>query len=125
VATRPEPGAVAAPAAVDEQARVQDALRRYQRAYSALDVSAAQAVWPAVDRAALARAFDGLASQTLTFENCDVRVDGNAAAAMCRGTTQYVPKVGSRAPRVEPRRWSFSLTRDASDWKIESARAER
>jgi len=70
---------------------------------------AAQAVWPAVNETALARAFNGLESQTLTFDDCDVRVSGEAAWATCRGSARYVPKVGSRDPRTESRTWTFTL----------------
>jgi hypothetical protein len=123
------PAASAVPAAIvrsanDEQL-VRQALQRYRSAYEGLDAPSARAVYPAVNEAALARAFDGLASQTLTFDSCDVQMRGDAASAICHGTARYVPKVGSREPRTEPRRWSFTLQRNGADWKIESARAER
>jgi tetratricopeptide (TPR) repeat protein len=111
--------------AVDEAALVQNALQRYRLAYEHLDAQSAQAVWPAVNQAALARAFDGLELQTLTFDACDVRVAGDAATAMCQGSARYVPKVGNRDPRVEPRVWNFTLRKNGGDWKIDSARAER
>ena len=69
---------------------------------------------------------DGLESQTLTFDACDVQLRGDAAIATCRGSARYVPKIGSREPRVEPRFWNFSLRKTMSgDWTIDSARAER
>jgi tetratricopeptide (TPR) repeat protein len=111
--------------AIDERQLVQRVLQRYRSAYQDLDAESARAVWPAVNASALARAFDGLESQTLTFQDCEVQLAGAAARAVCLGTTQYVPKVGSREPRVEPRRWSFSLKKEGDDWKIENARAER
>jgi hypothetical protein len=111
--------------AVDESALVQKALQRYRVAYEELDAQSAQAVWPAVNQAALARAFDGLDSQTLTFDACDIRVSGDAATATCQGSARYVPKVGSREPRVEPRVWNFTLRKNGGEWKIENARAER
>ena len=100
-------------------------LQRYRTAYDGLDARSAQAVFPAVNQAALARAFDGLESQTLTFDACDVQLRGEAAVATCRGSARYVPKIGSREPRVEPRVWNFSLRKKSSDWTIDSARAER
>jgi tetratricopeptide (TPR) repeat protein len=109
----------------DDQVLVQQALQRYRTAYEGLDARSAQAVWPAVNQAALARAFDGLESQSLTFDACDVRVRGEAATATCQGSARYVPKIGSREPRIEPRVWNFSLHKAGGDWKIESARAER
>src|SRR6185312_5919171 len=109
----------------DDSLLVKQALQRYRVAYEGLDARSAQAVWPAVNQAALARAFDGLESQSLTFDACDVRVRGEVATATCQGSARYVPKIGSREPRVEPRVWSFTLRKNGSDWKIDSARADR
>lgn len=100
-------------------------LQRYRNAYEGLDAHSARAVWPTVNESALARAFDGLESQALTFDTCNVSVRGDAAAVVCRGTTRYVPKVGSREPRTEPRTWNFTLRKAGPAWTIESARAAR
>jgi hypothetical protein len=113
------------PAFADDEQLVRRALQQYRSAYEGLDARLAQAVWPAVDEPALARAFEGLQSQNLTFENCNVDLRGPAASAVCRGSARYIPKVGSRAPRVEPRVWNFTLRKLGEDWKIESARADR
>jgi hypothetical protein len=110
---------------VDELAMVRQTLQRYRSAYEGLDARSAHAVWPAVNQVALARAFDGLESQTVTFDACDVRVRGDAATATCKGSSRYVPKIGNREPRTEPRVWSFSLHKAGADWKIDSARADR
>ena len=104
---------------------VRHALLQYKNAYEALDARSAHAVWPVVNERALARAFDGLESQHLLFDACDVQVNGDAAAATCRGTARYVAKIGSREPWTEPRVWNFTLRKTGQDWKIESARAER
>lgn len=117
-------GAVAIPTVPDEE-RVRRTLQQYQRAYEALDAQSAQAVWPRVDGVALQRAFDGLSSQRLMFDNCQVQVRGTFGSAVCHGTTRYVPKVGSREPRVEPRTWTFALRKAGDEWQIDSARAER
>ena len=110
---------------VDEPAMVTQTLQRYRRAYDGLDAQSAHAVWPAVNQAALARAFDGLQSQKITFDACDVRVSGEAATATCQGSARYVPKIGNREPRTESRVWNFTLHKTGADWKIDSARAER
>jgi len=104
---------------------VRQALQRYRSAYEGLDAPSARAVYPAINEAALARAFDGLQSQTLTFDACEVQLRGDLAAATCRGTARYVPKIGSREPRTEPRVWTFTLRRSGAEWRIDSARAER
>ena len=129
-AATPAPAPVgAAPAApvVDEAARVRSVVEKYQAAYDRLDAGLVHDVWPGVNEAALARAFDGLQSQTLTFRACDIQLRGAAAATvLCTGSTRYVPKIGSREPHVESLAWTFTLRKRANDeWQIESARAER
>ena len=64
---------------------IRQALQRYRTAYEGLDAQSAHAVWPAVNQAALARAFDGIESQWFTFESCDVRMRGELATATCEG----------------------------------------
>ncbi len=138
-APAPTPALASAPAPVDvpkpsipppsrtenDEAQITGALQQYRSAYEGLDAKRAQAVWPAVNEAALARAFGSLQSQTLTFDSCRTQLHGDDAVATCRGTARYVPKIGSRDPRVEPRTWTFVLRKRGTDWKIESARAER
>ncbi|HTK28959.1 MAG TPA: hypothetical protein VL309_05380 [Vicinamibacterales bacterium] len=119
------PRPVPTPPAIDDEALIKQALQRYRMAYDGLDASSARAIWPAVDQAALARAFDGLESQHLTFESCNVQLGAGKAAATCRGSAEYIPKVGSREPRTEPRVWTFALRRNGAAWIIDSARAER
>jgi hypothetical protein len=129
-APAPPPAATAPPIAPEpsapsDEALIRRALSRYQAAYERLDAQSARDVWPGVNEHALARAFDELDSQQITFDACDVRPSGGAATATCRGSMRYVAKVGSRDPHVEPRVWTFSLRKLGSDWKIESARIER
>lgn len=111
----------AVPAAL-EVASVREALSRYGAAYSRLDAAAARAVWPSVDARALGRAFAELRSQRVTFDDCDIAVDGLRARAACRGATTYVPRAGDQSPRTEARAWRFELekSRDAN-WRIASA----
>jgi len=104
---------------------VRGTLQQYRSAYENLDARSAQAVWPRVDGVALQRAFDGLQSQRLTFDDCQVQVRGTIGSAVCHGSARYVPKVGSREPRVEPRVWTFGLRKSGEDWQIDTARAER
>ena len=109
----------------EDQSRVAEVLRRYARAYDNLDVGAARDVWPSVDQRALSRAFESLASQTVSFDDCDIDVQGTTANASCRGQASYVGKVGRGAPRTEPRTWRFELRRDGETWKIANAEARR
>src|SRR5262249_42326586 len=112
-------------AAVDDDQLIRSALQRYRSAYDDLDARSAQAVWPAVNRAALARAFDGLASQSLTFDRCDVEGRDVAASVTSQGSTRYMAKIGSHEPRIEPRVWTFTLRKSGADWQIENARTAR
>jgi hypothetical protein len=98
-------------------------LNAYAHAFAQLDARAARAVWPSVDERALARAFAGLASQDIAFDDCAIKVQGARADAACRGTASYVAKVGKDDRRVEPRTWQFQLERAGDAWKIATAEA--
>ncbi|MEQ1728169.1 MAG: hypothetical protein ABL982_07280 [Vicinamibacterales bacterium] len=101
-------------------------LQQYRRAYDTLDARAAEAIWPGVDSAALQRAFDGLVSQRLTFQSCQLQVNGPGASAACRGTARYTPRMGSGVARDEPRNWRFALRKTATgEWQIVSALVAR
>jgi len=111
-------------AIVNDELIIRQTLERYRNAYNGLDARSAQAVYPAVNQAALARAFDSLQSQSLAFDACEMQVGGWSATATCHGSTRYVPKIGDHALHTEPRVWSFTLSKNGDDWKIENARAE-
>ncbi len=106
------------PEAVLDERRVQATLRRYEAAYTRLDAGAAKAVWPTVDARALARAFNGLESQDLEFDQCDLEVRGVEASALCSGRATWVARVGSKTPRTEARAWAFRLRKVGDDWQI-------
>lgn len=113
-ATAPVPPA-ATPS--DQRPAIRATLGRYEAAYSALDVAAVQAVWPALDQRALARAFGSLASQRVSLENCNVDVDGGSARANCSGTAAWTPKVGGGL-RTTARNWVFDLSQSEGTWQI-------
>jgi hypothetical protein len=76
-----------------------------------------------VNRAALARAFDGLSYQRVTLEDCRVQIAGRTAEARCSGSAAWSPKVGSGS-RTESREWTFELARAAAGWHIVNARVQ-
>jgi hypothetical protein len=84
-------------------------------------VKAARAVWPGVDARALTRAFDGLKSQEIAFDHCDLVVRDGEASAACRGRSTYVPRVGSQVPRTDERQWTFELKMIDQQWTIQTA----
>jgi hypothetical protein len=113
-ATVPVSPATSAP---DQRGAIRATLGRYEAAYSELDATAVQAVWPALDQRALARAFDSLASQRVSLENCSVDVDGATARANCSGTAVWTPKVGGGL-RTAARKWVFDLSQSEGSWHI-------
>jgi hypothetical protein len=114
------PPAVAAPS-IDPRQPIRGAIERYRSAYQRLDATAARAVWPAVDAAALARAFGSLSSQELSFDTCAIDVAGQIADATCTGRARVVPKIGGGSETVK-RTWQFKLRQTGpSDWLIEKA----
>jgi hypothetical protein len=113
-----------APAESAQEPAVRSVLNRYASAYSALDADAAQRVWPGVNRTALSRAFDGLASQQISLSDCRIDVAGTSARATCSGTATWAPKIGGGGSQSEARSWSFELARAGSGWEIVSARVQ-
>ncbi len=116
---------VAAPIDVQPppDALVRGALAGYAKAYSNLDVDAAQRIWPSVDRDGLARAFESLASQRVSLGDCRIQVDGSAARARCAGSATWRPKVGG-GERTDRRSWTFELEKAPAGWQIVSARVQ-
>jgi hypothetical protein len=101
-----------------DTAAIHGVIDRYRRTFDSLSVDDVAAFWPSVNVRSLSRAFDQLASQHLTFEGCSISLRGHQADATCRGRVQFVPKVGSRTPRVENRQWTFLLLRSDTAWTI-------
>jgi hypothetical protein len=99
------------------------ALKQYETAYDKLDVAAAANVWPSLDRRALTRAFATLRAQTVTIQDCDIRVDGPSASARCHGVIEFIPKIGGTSPSRTPTEWLFVMNRDQNDWKIRTVTA--
>jgi hypothetical protein len=72
-----------------------------------------------VDERALARAFAGLRSQNLRFDECRTRlVTDREARVTCQGTATFITSIGSREPRTVKREWIFALRRGGDDWAI-------
>ena len=117
------PASAAAPAAgaavIDTNTTgIQSALTRYRQAFNTLSASAAREVWPTVNERSLSRAFDRLDEQQVSFDGCQIQVNQERAEAVCNGSARYVPRVGSRTPRVERRQWRFSLVKTRGEWLI-------
>jgi hypothetical protein len=120
----PAPAPAAAPpaaasAAAVNTAGIQNTLGRYRTAFNSLDATAVRAVWPTVNERTLSRAFERLEQQHVAFDTCKIDVTNNERAeANCSGTARYVPRVGSRTPRVDARHWRFNLVKVRDEWLI-------
>jgi hypothetical protein len=120
----------AAPTAADDVIKQKEivlaVLREYSRAYERLDVRATKALYPSIDDRRLQRAFQELEGQEVRFSSCGVSISssGAGANARCRVDATYRPKVGSRVVRAIDREWTFSLSRDGSNWQILDARMQ-
>jgi hypothetical protein len=106
-----------------EESAVRRALHSYKEASEELDVAATASVWPTVDRVALTRAFATLKSQGLDFRTCAITVNDARATANCRGTVQFVRKVGNSVPLTWEQQWIFKMRRFGADWKIDAVSA--
>jgi len=113
------PAAAARSAAAVAHSAVMSTVREYTQAYGAMDVTAAAAVWPSVDRRALSRAFATLKSQQLELANCEVTIFDTSATARCRGKLEYVRKVGDPTPRTGHQEWLFKMRKLGDEWIID------
>ena len=108
---------------VDETSAIQNVIRRYESAYERLDAAAAKEIWPSLDERALANAFAGLSSQTLTLQPCRVDVTSSSAVALCSGYATYVGRVGNKAGQIQRRIWRFQLQKSGEIWQIGSVQS--
>jgi hypothetical protein len=112
--------APSAPSIVTETAVIESVLSRYAAAFTARDVAAARAVWPGVNERGLIRAFESVEDQQFDLGECVITATPPRAVASCNGTARYVPKVGNKRVRSEPRRWTFRLEQHGQGWSIEA-----
>ena len=103
-----------------EEQSVRAALGRYESAYNRLDAAAAASVWPSVNQRALASAFQGLSTQSVSLGGCDIRVSGATALAECSGNARWTPKVGAGTQSAR-RQWRFDLRNSGGTWMITQA----
>ncbi len=54
------------------------------------------------------------------FDNCRIDVLGAQAEAICAGRVSLVTRAGSQERNIQPRRWTFTLARQADTWKIKT-----
>jgi hypothetical protein len=101
-----------------ESTALAEVLGRYEQAFDRLDAAAANAVWPAVDFRALARAFGRLQHQDLNFGDCTFAVSANDAAARCSGILRYARRIGDTSTKTEHHVWTIQFSRTGESWQI-------
>lgn len=101
---------------------IQRVLTAYEDSYDRLDAPAAALLWKGVDTRALQRAFGALDSQDLSFEKCDLTIDGAQATAVCRGQLRYVRRVGTPTPHVLRGSWKIDFQRANDRWVISNVK---
>lgn len=103
-----------------DQDRIRETVRSYERAQSTLDAEMYARIFPTVDRARIAGAFQNLISQTVEFEIRRIEVDPNGAHAEVHGFERRVaiPRAGpeqrlnaARVIYVEKRGDSWVISR--------------
>lgn len=97
---------------------VREAIGRYQAAYSRKDIGAMALVWPSIDVAGVARAFENVDRQALTFSDCRVTTVGKFATAVCPGQVRYVGRVGGRRMQERHGTWTIALERNGDAWQF-------
>ena len=103
----------------NQESAVRNLLTEFQAVYGRLDAAGAKRLWASVDERALARAFENLESQRLTFDSCRIQLGTTRALAYCSGLTTYVGKLGGRE-QSRRSNWTFSLTKAGEAWQIQT-----
>jgi hypothetical protein len=104
--------------AAGTDAAIRGVIDAYGRTYDRLDAAGAALLWPGVDTFALARTFETLSSQRITFDRCDVSAAGDRALAACAGVVVFVRRGGDGTAESVPVDWTFTLDRSSGKWKI-------
>jgi hypothetical protein len=97
---------------------VRQAIERYETAYSQKDLGLMALVWPSLDIAGVARAFESVDRQALTLGECRVTTAGTLATAVCPGQVRYVGRVGNRQMQERQGTWTIALERRGDAWQF-------
>jgi len=110
------PAVVEAP--VGDADRIRDAIRRWERAQNTLDADAYARAFPRVDKSRIQTAFDGLRSQTVSYDviRVDVTPGSSRATVVLFERRVAVPRVGNEQ-RAEGNR-TVTLTKSGDGWVI-------
>jgi eukaryotic-like serine/threonine-protein kinase len=102
---------------VTDADRVREAIRRWERAQNTLDADAYARVFPRVDKARIQAAFDGFRTQTVSYVQIRVEMNGpSRATAHLFERRIAVPRVGAEQ-RAEGNR-TVTLQKSGDSWVI-------
>ena len=109
---------VAVEAPAGDADRIRDAIRRWERAQNTLDADAYSRVFPRVDKSRIQTAFDGLRSQTVSYDliRVDVTPGSSKATVHLFERRVAVPRVGNEQ-RAEGNR-TVTLQKAGEGWVI-------
>jgi len=117
ISPEPAPARPPAPAGIDPA--FERTLAAVSQSYRALDAESLTAVWPGADTAGLSSAFADLKYQSLSFDRCTVRPQGNdGAVASCEVLIAAAPKTGDVALQRRHESWTLLLDRSGERWTI-------
>ena len=94
-------------------------LAAVSQSYRTLDAAALTAVWPGADTASLSQAFSTLKYQTLAFDRCQMRPNGEGSAvASCEVSIAAAPKWGDQTLQRRRESWTLVMHRSGDRWTI-------
>jgi serine/threonine protein kinase len=104
----------------DERQVIVGVLEEYRRALEAMDIPAIRKIYPAVDQAALERAFRNYQAHAVEFQITSVAVTGDVAVVRCN----VITRIRSRqvGDRTEPSTAEFHMVRRERRWFISERR---
>jgi|SRR5688572_808368 len=107
----------AAPVAVEPA--FERTLAAVSHSYRTLDAATLTTVWPGADTASLSQAFSTLKYQTLSFDRCQMRPNGDASAvASCDVSIAAAPNWGDQALQRRRESWTLVMNRSGDRWTI-------
>ena len=113
----PEAQVTAAPVPVEPA--FERTLAAVSHSYRTLDAAALTTVWPGADTASLSQAFSTLKYQTLSFDRCQMRPNGDASAvASCEVSIAAAPNWGDQMLQRRRESWTLVMNRSGDRWTI-------
>jgi hypothetical protein len=108
--------APATPTAAEEESAIRAVVNYYAQAYSDLNVSSVQRVYPGVRAKELGDSFAGLARQQVEIKDQKVDVRGSDATVECQWSVTIKPRAGKETK--ESHKVRLQLKKSTTGWII-------